>query len=189
MPARRGLRRPAAGPASPVDAIQEHAASMLRVARRHSMCADDAHDAYQRTLELYLRHADRVDPATTGGWLRTVVKREALAVRATRQRELPDDGTMLAAAPDLRLPTADEQAERFDRLAHAAEALQRLKPAEVRALALRAEGLSYGEIARQTGWTYTKVKVQLDPSRASYSATGRIRGRRGIRHFQLPCQS
>ncbi len=138
---------------------------MLRVARRHSMCADDAHDAYQRTLELYLRHADRVDPATTGGWLRTVVKREALAVRAARQRELPDDGTMLAAAPDTRLPTADEQAERFDRLAHAAEALQRLKPAEVRALALRAEGLSYGEIARQTGWTYTKVNRCLAEGR------------------------
>ena len=33
--------------------ITENAASLLRIARKHSLCADDAHDAYQRTLEIY----------------------------------------------------------------------------------------------------------------------------------------
>jgi hypothetical protein len=39
------------------------------------------------------------------------------------------------------LPTADECAARLDRPARAAEALQRLKPQEVRALLLKAEGV------------------------------------------------
>lgn len=162
---RRALPRPAAGSSLAVEAVQAHAASMLRVARRHSLCADDAHDAYQRTLEIYLRHVDTVDPASTGGWLRTVVRREALAVRAERMRVVcAGDGAIEARADD-RLATPDEQAERFDRLAHAAEALQRLKPAEVRALALKANGLSYAEIAAATGWSYTKVNRCLAEGR------------------------
>ena len=30
--------------------ITENAASLLRIARAHSLCADDAQDAYQRAL-------------------------------------------------------------------------------------------------------------------------------------------
>src|SRR4051812_19463711 len=60
-------------------ALREHAASMLRVARRHSWCADDAEDAYQRAVEIFLRHAGRLDREAVGGWLRTVTKHEAMA--------------------------------------------------------------------------------------------------------------
>jgi len=44
--------------------ISAHAVSLLRIARQHSLCADDAQDAYQRALEIYLERLDRVDPAT-----------------------------------------------------------------------------------------------------------------------------
>ena len=43
--------------------ITQHADALLRTARRHSLCADDASDAYQRGLEIFLRNAGRVDAA------------------------------------------------------------------------------------------------------------------------------
>ena len=53
------------------------------------MCADDAHDAYQRGLEILMRHAARLDPERAAGWLHTVVYRHlgtlALPARAARQ--------------------------------------------------------------------------------------------------------
>ena len=61
--------------------ITENAASLLQIARAHSLCADDAHDAYQRTLEIYLERLDRVDDATAGRYLRTVCKHEAMRIR------------------------------------------------------------------------------------------------------------
>ena len=42
--------------------VTPHAASLLRTARRYSLCADDAQDAYQRALEIFVRRADSLDP-------------------------------------------------------------------------------------------------------------------------------
>ena len=53
--------------------ITQHADALLRTARRHSLCADDASDAYQRALEIFLRNAARLDPARAVSWLHTVV--------------------------------------------------------------------------------------------------------------------
>jgi DNA-directed RNA polymerase specialized sigma24 family protein len=53
--------------------VASQADSLLRVARRYSLCADDAHDAYQRSLEILMRHAARLDPERAAGWLHTVV--------------------------------------------------------------------------------------------------------------------
>ena len=49
-----------------------------------------------------------------------------------------------------------------------AEALRRLKPHEVRALTLKAQGLSYQEICDATGWTYTKVNRCLSEGRRRF---------------------
>jgi DNA-directed RNA polymerase specialized sigma24 family protein len=59
-----------------VRTVQQYADSLLRLARRHSLCTDDAYDAYQRGLEIFLKHAGRLDPATAASWLHTVVKRK-----------------------------------------------------------------------------------------------------------------
>jgi hypothetical protein len=56
-----------------LDLVTRHAESLLRVARRYSYCADDAQDAYQRAMEILLRHAHRHDPERAGGRLHTVV--------------------------------------------------------------------------------------------------------------------
>ncbi len=53
-------------------------------------------------------------------------------------------------------------------MARSAEALERLKPQEARALWLRAQGNSYEEIQRQTGWTRTKVNRCLYEGRRSF---------------------
>src|SRR5256885_9935958 len=71
-----------------LDTLREHAASLLGTARRYSICADDAHDAYQRAVEIFLKRAHRLDRDGALPWLRTVVKHEALAGRAARPRLL-----------------------------------------------------------------------------------------------------
>jgi hypothetical protein len=58
-----------------LELVGSQADSLLRVARRYSLCADDAHDAYQRGLEILMRHAARLDPDRAAGWLHTVVNR------------------------------------------------------------------------------------------------------------------
>ena len=47
-----------------VETISLHADSLLRVARRYTHCQADAEDAYQRTLEILVRSAHRLDPST-----------------------------------------------------------------------------------------------------------------------------
>ena len=88
-PAAARLRSADQAHALVVSLVSAHADSLLRVARRHSLCADDAQDAYQRGLEILLRHGDRLDPERAAGWLHTVVKHEAMAVRASRHISAP----------------------------------------------------------------------------------------------------
>ena len=68
--------------------ITHHADALLRTARRHSLCADDASDAYQRGLEIFLRNAARIEPERAVQWLHVVIKHEAFAVRQSRQKHV-----------------------------------------------------------------------------------------------------
>ena len=81
-------RRPAGALGDPGDrvagVVARHGELLKRVARSYSMCADDAQDAVQRALEIYLRRVSSLDPATELAWLKVVVKHEALAVRRGR---------------------------------------------------------------------------------------------------------
>src|SRR3954454_16969087 len=80
------LRSPQAADAIVLAAIQEHAGALLGTARRHSYCADDAKDAYQRGLEIFMRHAMRLDAEKAHRWLRRVIRNEAVALRESRRR-------------------------------------------------------------------------------------------------------
>ena len=158
VPRRRFARRRASDPHElVVQTIAEHAESLLAVARRHTTCAADAEDAYQRAMEIFVKHAHRLDPGSAYKWLHTVVKHEAWALGETRAKYVPveRDEELEALADGRHQPSVEERSERFDELARAAEALKRLKPQEVTALVLRAQGLSYQEIAERQGWTYT----------------------------------
>src|SRR2546430_8949700 len=131
MTATVSARRPA--PDLVLDTLTEHAASLLGTARRYSICADDAHDAYQRAVEIFLKRAHRLDRDGALPWLRTVVKHEALAVRAARQRLLGGGDLDLDAHENREAASPEECAADADTLTRSAEALQRLKPQEVRA--------------------------------------------------------
>ena len=153
-----------------LELIGEHADSLLRVARRYSLCADDAQDAYQRTLEMLMRHAGRLDADRAAGWLHTIVKREAVAVNNSRRRTVAGEDIDLDAIEVRTAPSPEDRVLGFERVARSAEALQRLKPHELQALWLKAMGNSYREICESTGWSYTKVNRCLAEGRKSFLA-------------------
>src|SRR4051795_4228821 len=153
-----------------LDLIAAHADSLLRTARRFSLCADDAQDAYQRGLEILMRHAARLDSDRAAGWLHTVVKHEALAINRNRSRTVGGDEVDFDAIEIRTAPSPADRALAFEQVARSAEALQRLKPQEVRALWLKAMGNSYQEICDATGWSYTKVNRCLAEGRKSFLA-------------------
>lgn len=148
--------------------VAAHAESLLRTARRHSICPDDAQDAYQRALEIFMTHAGRLDPERAAAWLHVVVKREAQAIRRSRQKHVASSDVDYDSHRASSVPTPDEQLLSFDLVSRSAEALQRLKPQELRALWLKAEGHSYNEIGAITGWSYTKVNRCLVEGRKSF---------------------
>ena len=159
-----------------VETYSRHQATLKRTARRYSLCADDAEDALQRTLEILLRKAPSEDPRELIRWTQTVVKHEALAVRRERERILagpagraPEPGREDWVA---LLPTSadgpPERAERHEAIARSREALQTLKPQELRALTLLAEGYSYQEIGEITGFSQTKINRCLAEGRARF---------------------
>jgi RNA polymerase sigma factor (sigma-70 family) len=148
--------------------VGSQADSLLRVARRYSLCADDAHDAYQRALEILMRHAARLDPERAAGWLHTVVKHEALAINRSRRRIVGSVEPDLDALEARTSASPEEHVMASDRVARSAEALHGLKPQEVRALWLKALGHSYEQICEATGWSYTKVNRCLAEGRKSF---------------------
>ena len=159
--------------------IRRHGAQIMSTARRYSATPEDAEDAYQRGLEILLTKAPSTSEDDLVPWLKTVVKHEAFAVRKQRWRTPPvsalagddeDEPSGEAAAPG----TIEDEAERNERLRLGAEAMGRLKPQEVRALLLKADGLSYKEIQEETGWTYTKVNRCITEGRRAFAE--RVRG-------------
>jgi RNA polymerase sigma factor (sigma-70 family) len=143
--------------------IDSHDAVFRRTARRYSICAEDAEDAYQRSLEILLTKAPPLEGDALVRWMQVVTKREAMAVRRQRERLLnsrpaneDDDRDPLdLIASDSAGP--NEQAASRERVRRSREALRALKPQELRALTLKAQGYSYAEIGEITGWTYTKI--------------------------------
>jgi RNA polymerase sigma factor (sigma-70 family) len=139
-----------------------------RTARRISLCADDADDAFQRSVEILLTKAPPIERRSLVAWMHTVTRREALALRRARERILgaeTGDESLVEQLPSDRAEPA-EQLVRRERVGRAAELLAILKPQERRAIVLQAEGYSYAEICTITGWTYTKVNRCLAEGRA-----------------------
>jgi len=144
-------------------------AALRRTARRYSLCPDDAEDAYQRAVEILLTKSPPADPRHLAAWMQVVTRREALAVRRSRERLLgardDDRGDPLdRIASDRADP--HERLERREQLADAVRLFIELKPQERLALVLQAHGYSYAEIRQLCGWTYTKVNRCLAEGRA-----------------------
>lgn len=140
----------------------------MRVALHWSLCRDDALDAYQRALEIYVRRLDTLDPATEIAWLKVVVKHEALTIRRQRSESVPVDAADLDLQPADTQRPLDELLAGREQVTRSAEALRRLKRDEAKALVLKAQGLSYAEIGDHLGWTYTKVNRCITEGRARF---------------------
>ncbi len=144
-------------------------AALRRTARRFSLCADDADDAFQRAVEILLTKGPDRPPRALIAWTQVVTRREALAVRRARERLLArgrdESSDPLEGLPGER-PGPVEHAERRDRVDAAARALGALKPDERLAIVLQAHGYTYAEICELCGWTYTKVNRCLAEGRA-----------------------
>ncbi|MBS1888051.1 MAG: zf-HC2 domain-containing protein [Actinobacteria bacterium] len=166
-----GARRRAA-----VETFAQQEASLRRAALRYSICADDAEDALQRGLEILLTKAPSGDARELVRWTHTVVKHEALAVRAERERLLagPAAATTEPGREDwvAMLPAEvagpAERAERHEAIERSREALATLKAPELRALGLLAEGYSYREIAAITGFSTRKVNRSVAEGRERF---------------------
>jgi RNA polymerase sigma factor (sigma-70 family) len=173
---RAGSARPqgeAARKRAAIEMVAEHEAALKRTARRYSLDAEDAEDAYQRALEIVLTKAPTTDARELIRWTQTVTKHEALALRQSRERLLGHGGRKasggVSADPVALIPATgdgpEEQVERREAIARSREALRALKPAELRALSLLAEGYSYAEIGELTGFSQTKVNRVLAEGR------------------------
>lgn len=168
--AARGTRERVAAHALVSDIARRDGEALLRTARRFSSCADDAHDAYQRAMELLLAHAGTIDRAKAVPWLHVVIRREAAAIRRMHDRNVSlDDDDVEEATARLAIQV-DEQLDTIDLARRAGEALATLKESEAQALCLRAQGLSYDEIADAYGWSYTKVNRVVTEGRRAFVA-------------------
>ena len=148
--------------------MARHGRTLLRTANHWSICHDDALDAYQRALEIFLRRADSVQPETEVAWLKVVIKHEALAIRRARSESVSGEEPDLDARVEPTQRPLDEQVAGGERVSRSAEALRALKPDERRALMLKAQGYSYQEIGEHFGWTYTKVNRSITEGRRRF---------------------
>jgi RNA polymerase sigma factor (sigma-70 family) len=148
--------------------VVRHERALLRVARQASLCHDDALDAYQRALEIFVRRVETVDPATEVAWLKVVIRHEAMAIRRARSESVTGEDIDL----DEFMPGSERSVEDViasgERVRRSAEALRALKPDEATALMMKAHGLSYEEIGKRNGWTYTKVNRVLTEGRRRF---------------------
>jgi RNA polymerase sigma factor (sigma-70 family) len=153
-----------------VRTVATEAESLMRTAHRHSLCEDDAHDAYQRGMEIFLRRARTLDPASAHKWLHVVVKHEAMEVRRARTASVGYEELDLERHASNHDPSPEERVVGAERTRRASEALRRLKPQELRAMWLKALGHSYVEIGEVTGYSQTKVNRSLTEGRKSFFA-------------------
>jgi RNA polymerase sigma factor (sigma-70 family) len=170
---RPGVDAAAARKRAVVETYAQNETALRRTARRYSLCEDDADEALQRALEILLRKAPSTDPRELVRWTQTVVKHEALAVRQERERTLTspvppgEKSDWVALLPSNGAGPA-ERVERREAVARSREALQALKPHELRALTLLAEGYSYAEIGEITSWSKTKINRLLAEGRERF---------------------
>ncbi|HEV7769398.1 MAG TPA: sigma-70 family RNA polymerase sigma factor [Solirubrobacterales bacterium] len=158
-----------------IELFARHEETLRRTARRYSLCADDVDDALQRALEIVLTKAPTDNPRELIRWTQTVTKHEALAVRRDRERLLPPSlpgreeiGEDWVATIPTESAGPAERAERRETIARSREALQALKPQELRTLTLLGEGYSYAEIGEITGFSPTKINRCLAEGRERF---------------------
>lgn len=147
--------------------------SLLRQARAHSRCPEDAEEAFGDACVQFLRfYAGQSDDVALR-WMLLVVKRCAWAIRRKAKvreaRHRATGGRTLHMAETIvregRIGPA-ELVERSQETAQLIEAIEQLKPDERTALILAGLGCSRAEIRELRGWSETKLHRCLSEGRA-----------------------
>jgi RNA polymerase sigma-70 factor (ECF subfamily) len=135
-----------ASPAAALELFETHGGAIYRFAAVLVRHHQDAEDVVQETFLKLLRHLDQGgDARNLRGWLFTVAAHAARDRQRARRRWVP-----WAAAHEPRVLPAGLPDE-DGRLRQAREALGRLPDRDRLLLALRAQGLSYREMAAAAG--------------------------------------
>lgn len=152
-----------------VQFLEKHSARLKKSARKYSLCGSDADDVWQRALEIFITHAPSTKRPARLAWMHTIVKHEAFAVKRHRMRLLGAvDGDFDSSDLVCERPGPEEQLQRSERISRADAALQLLKDAEAKCLILKAQGYSYDEVAKMTGFSWTKVNRSISEGRRSF---------------------
>jgi RNA polymerase sigma factor (sigma-70 family) len=162
---------PATMPAS-AEALAErlyaaHRQRLLAIARRNCGSGDEAEEALQDALILFIEHFDPAGESPPLPWLTLTLKRRCWALYARRRKGArPIGHGRLERVADLGARAPQELCEVSEEVARLAHDLAELTADERRALALLALGYSYREIGEACNWTYTKVNRCLAEGRA-----------------------
>jgi RNA polymerase sigma factor (sigma-70 family) len=156
------------------DLYIHHRSRLLAIANKNSANADDAEEALQDALFLFIDRFDPDEDTPPLAWLTLTLKRRCWALYHRRRRDWSNNSQVAGkqhfhakrAPPDFQ-QHPDERVEISEATAELRQSLQRLKPAELRALSLLALGYRYNEICQLTGWTYTKVDRCIKEGRAA----------------------
>ena len=176
-PSRFESRKRARASALAADLYVRHKPRLRAIANKNSATVDDAEEALQDALFLFIDRFDPDQDAPPLAWLTLTLKRRCWALYRRRRLEWTNNSPAAErrhaharrAPLDLQ-PRPDEQAETAEDVAQLRESLRQLKPAEIKALTLLALGYSYNEICELTGWTYTKVNRCIAEGRAALRA-------------------
>lgn len=135
-----------------IEVLQQQRGALVRYAGS-IVGSRDAEDAVQAAAIVAMRRPDVTGP-TTIGWLKAVVLTKAIALK-TRDLPLNEEMHELTPAPE---PDLDHV---LDLRAEVGAAMRTLRPDYARALALKAHGYSYEEIAKMCGCTYAQVNRRI----------------------------
>ena len=145
--------------------FEDHGAAVYRFAAVLLRHPQDAEDVVQETFLKLLRHLDSGgDAANLRGWIFTVAAHAARDRQRRRRRWIPWLPAHDAGVPPAALPDED------GRLKLAREALASLPPRDRLLLALRAQGLSYRDIAAAAGIRSTSVGRMLARAASRWQA-------------------
>jgi len=149
--------------------VRANRTSLVRIARRHSLCREDADDAVQRAVQICLERGD-VREHTAAAWLRTVCKHEAMRIRLARERIVTAEHIDLDELPSPDVGDLHDRALSRARVDRVRDALTACSDDQSRAIVLLAGGVSYHEIAALYGWSFAKVNHLIAGGRARLRA-------------------
>jgi RNA polymerase sigma factor (sigma-70 family) len=163
--------------------FSKHRPRLLNIARANAGGPVDPEEAIQQAFCAFLAHYDPDSKAPPLAWLALTLKRECWAryerehlERRAGQEASPDCEDPGTSIPNLVSPAPgpDHLAEHRERVAETRRRLARLKPAERRAISLKALGYSYREIGEITGFSHTKTNRCLAEGRAALRAMAEV---------------